>query len=290
MADFTREKMTFSFNGQAVEAHEIEVSLLAESLVAFRAIAERASKIQYGKNADLLVKVKGGFQAGSFNIDLILDWVIKNPEGAAALGVVAGAGINKIITGFVSLYKWARGKDVVVDQKNGESVTLVNEEGQVNIFNNSIFNMYVNKSSRSEAEKLTRPLDVLGMEGITLSAMGDDDGLSDIVTISREERRFFLHGERGNIRDDEDVFTLEIVYPSLDGKGANWKLFDGDAEYNVTIEDDAFLERVKKREILLGSGDMIEVRMRVVQKRPNKKLITERTVLEVLAFIPAEQA
>jgi hypothetical protein len=40
-----REEFTFAFDGAAVERHEVEVSLLAESLLALRSLAERSCKM-----------------------------------------------------------------------------------------------------------------------------------------------------------------------------------------------------------------------------------------------------
>ena len=179
---FTREEFTFSFKGAALENHEIEVSLLADSLVAFRALAERSCRIQYGKDVDLFVKVKGGFKAASFDVQLLIDWATKNLE--AAMGAAISA-IGGTIAGFIKLYKWAKGKRIEsAPAENGTSVT--NVDGQTLIFNNSAVTLYNVASARADADKLTRPLEQPGIESLNIEGATKQESAS----VLRSEQDF----------------------------------------------------------------------------------------------------
>jgi hypothetical protein len=275
----TREETTLAFSGPAVETHEIEVSLLSEALVAYRSLAERACRQRYGKDVDLIVKVKA-FRGGSFNIDLILDWSKNNPEAAIALAGLAGGTVVGIVKGFIRLCKWAKGKPVDVVEAKGEETTITNVQGTAATFNNCVITMYQSSATRNDAEKLTRPLE----HGITSITLGEGN---DAAIVKNADRSSFAQREQGVLREDEDIITLEIITPNLRGEPYGWRFYDGSVEYAADIEDADFLEKVKAKQIVFRSGDMLEARMKVIQRRPSQRLVTDRSLLEILSFIPS---
>ena len=68
-----REEITLSFDGPPVRNHEMEVSVLAQSLIAFKDLAERVNTTVNGKDVVVAVKVHGGFREGSFIVSLFVD-------------------------------------------------------------------------------------------------------------------------------------------------------------------------------------------------------------------------
>lgn len=275
-----REEFTFKFDGPAIENHEIEVSLLAESLIALRSLAERSCKIEYGTSDDLLLKVKGGFASGSFSVALILDWVNQNPAAAT----IGASSIMGIIAGLFKLFKWSRGKNIEWESGNDNTVRVTNNLGQINNFNANVVNLYLNARARNDAERLTRPLEQAGVDEISLSVDGED---GETVKIEKSEREFFGKKERGILREDEFALTLEIVIVNLRGEANGWRFFDGSSEFSATIEDESFLNEIKSGQRAFQIGDMLEVKMRMIQRRPAHRLKTDHSIIEVLSFIPA---
>jgi len=281
MSVIPREEFTFTFEGPAVERHELEVSLLAESLIALRSLAERSCKMLYGNSDDLVVKVKGGFRSGSFSVDLILDWIDKHPE-AAAIGATS---IFGAIGGLIKLYKWSKGKKIECEPQGDNNVKVTNNFGQINYYNLTVTDLYNTSGAKNDAEKLTRPLEQAGVDSIILSAEDENDN----VKIDRSEREFFGRKEAGILREDECIITLEIVTANLRGGQQGWRFFDGDSEFTATIEDETFLESVSSGQQLFKTGDMIEVIMYMIQRRPARRLKIDRSIIKVLTFIPAAE-
>jgi len=284
MSELTREQISFSFDGPGVDSHEVEVSLLAESLLAFRSLSEKATKAQHGRGVDPIVKVKGGFRAGSFIVDIVIDvvdWATKNPDAATTIG---GATVGGVVAGAIKIYKWAKGKPVEVTHSENGITHIKNRDGQISVFNNCSVAVYNTSSTKSDVEKLTRPLDRAGITSLSIQGEGEDS----TVSIDKDEREFFRQEEVGVIRDTEDILTLEIVNASLRGEPTGWRFYDGSVEFTAPLEDEEFLSTVKTGGRTFKSGDMVEVRMRAIQRRPAQRLITDRTVLQVLSFIPSE--
>ena len=71
-------------------------------------------------------------------------------------------------------------------------------------------------------------------------------------------------------------------------EGNKWRLSDGENTFYATIEDEAFLARMRQGSVSFRSGDMLRCRMEVTQVRRGGRLHTERRVLEVLEHIPTE--
>ena len=90
------------------------------------------------------------------------------------------------------------------------------------------------------------------------------------------------------LRDEENILFLEIISPSFDERGDNWRFSDGEVEFSAPILDEDFLERVRKGEILFSSTSSIEACIRTVQSRPGLRLKTERSIVKVLNFIPSK--
>lgn len=280
MNNIQREEFAFKFDGPAIKNHEIEVSLLAESLMALRSLAERSCKMKYGACEDLVLKVKGGFAPGSFSVSLILDWINQNPTAAT----IGAASIGGVITGLLRLFKWSNGKKIECETISDNTVRVINSLGQANNFNANVVNLYLSAGARSDAEKLTRPLEQAGVDEISLSVDGED---GETVKIEKNEREFFGKKERGVLREDEFTITLEIVIVNLRGEANGWRFFDGSTEFSAAIEDESFLNEIKSGQRAFQIGDMLEVKMRMVQSRPAHRLKTDRSVIEVLSFIPA---
>ena len=108
------ETFKLDFNGTAVENHEMHIGAVAEALFAFKSLAEQTNKIANGRDAFLDVRVKGGFHAGSFEIELVLDYVRQAAAAFIPLGIDNCTSILGTIVNTIQLYRWAKGRDVEI--------------------------------------------------------------------------------------------------------------------------------------------------------------------------------
>lgn len=101
------------------------------------------------------------------------------------------------------------------------------------------------------------------------------------------------------IPDPEDVvvydgtaeFAAEIVRLSFREKN-KWFLSQGQngQEISTLIRDKAFLEKVARREVVFGHGDVVRVRLHTISRRRGSEPIrSEYFIEEVLALTPAPE-
>lgn len=270
------EHFSIEFGGSAFEKHEIPAAALAQSLLALDGLALRAAEAAYGKAADVAIKVKGNLRPGSFIVDLLVQ------HGEA---VAVGAGAVTILTGVISVGKWAFGKRVKIrdEQQGGDgTVRVENEAGQSAVFNQCAINIYHNSRTASQLARLTQTLDMEGVDGISLLG----DGMP-VQTITKEERHFFRQEEGIVLTDNESEIVLEVVGPMLNGSPKCWRFSEGEdgIEFTANVEDEEFLSAVKERRHVLVNGTTILAVVRTVQRK-NVRTRTDRTVVEVKAVYP----
>jgi hypothetical protein len=86
--------------------------------------------------------------------------------------------------------------------------------------------------------------------------------------------------------EDEREMLVEIASVSFEGH--KWRLSDGQQTFHATIEDPGFLHRVEIGREKFAQGDLLRLRMRVVQtRRPDGRLHSDYHVLQVLQHIPS---
>ena len=59
-----REEFVLSYDGPAIRDHEMDIEVLATSLLSLKSLIERTNTVLNGRNASVAVKVKAGFQEG----------------------------------------------------------------------------------------------------------------------------------------------------------------------------------------------------------------------------------
>ncbi len=271
------ENFSIEFHGPAFERHEISVSALAQSLLALDGLARRSAEAAYGKDAEIDIKVKGGFQPGSFIVDLLIQ------HGERTIVAVAGA--VTILTGIIQVGKWAFGKKVKAQQpeENG-CVRVENEVGDTHVFNQCIINVYNNTRTLSQLSRLTQTLDLEGAESMRISSANADSPMEEIVT--KADRRFFRHEDGLVLTDNESETILEVIGPMLNGSPKGWRFSEGEngVEFIANVEDESFLAAVRDREHALVNGTTIRAVIRTVQRK-TVRTITDRTIVEVREVI-----
>ena len=98
-----------------------------------------------------------------------------------------------------------------------------------------------------------------------------------------------FHAPDGALREVEHTVFLEIISPSFDERGDNWRFSDGEAVFSAPVLDEEFLARVRSDEIFFSAGSMIEAGVRMVQSWSGRHLKSERSIVKVLNFIPSKR-
>ena len=70
-----REECTLKFEGPAIRNHEMDITALANGLLAFQHTIEQANSALNGKRTLISVKIKGGFTEGSLETNIIVEYI-----------------------------------------------------------------------------------------------------------------------------------------------------------------------------------------------------------------------
>ena len=260
------------FQGDALETHDIDVEILANSLLALRLIINQTNLALNGKESTCSVKVHGGFQPGSFIVEIMAG--VLPIAGTLALAYPLGSTIISNVVGLIQLYLWAKGHPIETDSEN----VITNYNGETTtVFNNCIINLYRKRSLKNSLDMLTAPLDADGVTSITLDS-------TDIkASITKQDRTIFRREAERIISDTTSEMLLYIVSPMLNGDAKGWKFSDGDTTFTATVEDETFLSNVRDGNLQMKNGDSILVVLQTTQYK-KQRILTERSILEVLQY------
>jgi len=282
-----RKEVTLIFDGPAVEQHEIDIALLTETLSAFNSLAWIACKTIYGRGSVLQVKVKADFIPGSFHIDLILDTIV-------SIGQVAGAAVSigTCIYWLIELYKRAKGSPVTENGRVGrDQVQVTNRDGVQITININTLKLYRNEHLGRILEKLTRALDKVGIDVISIST-AVKDALSNIgktLKLEKADRQIIKTKNEKKIMpviqqiEDSDCLlgeekevTLNVITPNLSGKSLGWKFYDGKKEFVAIVKDTVFLDEVRRGKRSFSADGKLKVRIRKGPSgTPPRQIITQ---------------
>lgn len=224
---------------------------------------ERVTYITNGSNSNMLVKVKGSFKPGSFDVDLVTLLTCTSVQSVVNSISVIGF-IQYNMKSLIWLFKYAKGESIKsikeIDNNNVE-LSFVNCNNVT--VNNHIANAYQDKILRKEMENFIYPLEDVGMDDITL--LHED---IEQVKITRDERKYFYS------LDDEVLVTTGTDYflvtqSNFEGKRTGWKMVlvdsinlrHGKKDFSVKIQDKKFLKSVRnQKSIITNEGTIIKAK------------------------------
>lgn len=277
------ESFSIHFIGPAFKTASISTIAVGQSLLALDILLRKAAGAAYGPNAWPEIEMRQGLEPASFTAELRLG------SNAAALPS-SSSSATAILADVISLEKWALGKPVksLDARKDSEthSVSVENAIGDRRAVDSRALSLYDSERVQIELSRLTHTLDTADAESIAIISSGGDFRMSD--TITKEDRRHFRHEAGPVLTDNETPEVLEVVDAMPDGSPTGWIFSEGEGgpRFRTAVADEKFLSDVRNGKIPLASGTSVLATVRMVQRKTDR-LITERTVVEVLEVAPA---
>lgn len=281
------------YDGPAVAEGRMNAAVLGQAILGVSRMLDGAAEAIHGDKAKLRVEIQGDFKGGSMRIDFV---ALAGVEGMlqqmslqdlAALAEILGLG-GSLAAGAVGtvigIIRWQRGRkiDRVERKQDGVHITI---EGDVIVTTPTVYNAFSSQKVREGLEGVVEPLT---QPGIEILDIGANKGPREVIT-SGEAKLFDASLAPGQELGKEEVFAfVEVIAPSFK-EGNKWRFAQGSAVFFADVLDEGFLETVKRGDIRFGQGDILRVRMLVESSRQFKKLVFDRTILEVIQHYPANQ-
>lgn len=294
--DDMSEKFHVVYDGKALDEHLMDVRDLAPAMMAINDLLIHANQEINGEKLKIELKVKANFKAGSFGIEFheILSWydqirdILTGPTVTAfanAGGILALLGMFKgPRSGLIQLYQKLKGNPPVKVEEETEGVRVYYSETEFELVDKRVLRLYRNKSIASDLNKMLEPLSKDGID--TLYVVKDVDEKNVELLIDESEVEFFKYQE---FEEDlnSDISETYVQIESVSFKEKNkWKFSNGKFFFNASISDEEFISRIDTGELRFGKGDILKVKLKVIQTIAHNKLKSEYEIIKVIEHKP----
>ena len=199
-----------SYEGKALDSHQMSVEVLAPSLLALGKLVSIANeKANNGEfKADLAVTAN--FKPGSFLVDLVLSQefgsIIATLTAPGVSATLNAYGVVCLIRDIISIKKFLKGKKPEkVIYKDNQKVQVFANNSSVTI-NHVAYNIYKNEDVAKCCEQFVAPLEKEGIDKISMTYETDE-----IASVSTTELPDFLaKGEDEPLSESERQTALQL--------------------------------------------------------------------------------
>ena len=301
--DMSNAKLQIRFDGPELQAHEMDVALLAPSLLAFGEICKEANRVLNGDRSKIRVMIRADVKANCVTIDFSVVqsvWdaaksLVKRENVASAwqilewLGFFGKAGL--VTYGLVKFLLWRR------DRKEESAETKITESGNVVVVkvvgdNNSV-------TIPQPVHQLSKNVKVVESLKQIVNPVKIENGIDDATFIRNREEQLKVDKEDASILQtvhaDSDsaepqLFTAHVVIhaPVLDTKAKKWKFKMSNHVTTIDIGETTIAKDVMQRGGI-NIGDTYKLKIEMIEReKPNGGYATEYTAKEILEFIPGQ--
>lgn len=288
------------FDGPSVENGEIDVADLAPALLALGELFSAANQALNKDRAEARLRIraseKGSFVAllsldVSFVADL-LDVFAANPDRVTAAdqllellikgGTVVGGGT----VGLFYALRFLRGKRPDKTEKNENGTTSITVGPTTIVVDQRTVVLLEDYRTREATEKFVGT--ALNAKGINKVSFDEEsDGTPELV-LTKDDIAAVKVPEPDD--DDKTETTtkrealLKIVSAQF-AEGYLWRFTDGTNTFTASMEDQDFLNRLDRSEVVLSKNDTLRCEIEETQTLVGTKLKTDAKILEVKEHI-----
>lgn len=285
-----RETLSLAYTGPALAAGEMDVRELAPALLAAAGFIEESARVLFGERMRVNVQVSAT-RKGSFDIDLVVvasfwsnmvDFL--NGDTLSALKTLGELTLGG--GSVLAVIQWLKNRKGRT-QAIGDGMVRIEIDGDSIVVPSRALELARDARVRAEAEKMTRPLEREGIDGLEVRA---GHGREPVVRIDASDRPAMQLPPVGERLVVEETRQMALGIVSLTFKENNkWRMSDGASQFYVTIEDDVFLRRVDENLEQFSKDDFLVCRVRVRAYATGKGLRTDYVIEEVIEHQSAAQ-
>lgn len=283
----TDAQFSIVYDGEALAEGAIEARDLAPALLALADVFEEAQPLVPELDARITLRVRAGFDKGSFEVHLELAKLYQqivslfSGQDATAwanlfqiLGIAGAAGV----LGLFQLIKRARGrKPTSVTIERSERVRITFEGEEPIEVDQRVWTLFNKLRVRKAIEQVIAPLFRQGIDTFRIRHQGKDS-----LKVAQDEAKYFIAPTE---HEGETISSTEtrvvIVAPSFQ-EGNKWRVSDGSRTIFVSIEDPNFVGAVQAGREAFRKGDILRVTLETRQWMDGTDLKAEHAIVKVL--------
>ncbi len=281
------------YDGPALTSNEMNVKDLAPALLAIGELLEEANDLLNERKTRVSVNIKAT-EEGSVDIVLSViqdfwnqtvslfdsDDVNAIVNAKELLGIVLLGGVGVGTSGLVGLLKWLKNRPIknVTKLEAGEFKIELND-GEIKVCNEKEIKLFRTISIRKKVEAFVKtPLLKNGVESVTFSENKERQ-----IKITKEESDYFIAPDvKEEVINEQEIETnLTMINVSFQ-KDGKWKFSDGANAFFAGIEDEEFVEKVQRNQIVFAKDDILKVILGIRQFILDGNMKAEYVIKKVL--------
>lgn len=280
-----------TYDGPALDAHTMDVRMLAPALLAFGDLCEETGKLLFGDQVTTRVEVRASFRTGSFGIDLavapqllqqIMGWFAGESATAAANGLAILGALGTTGGGLIAVLRWLRNRPIQRVETVVGGRRVLTDDGDSLIVEESVILLLQSRLVRTHLARVIEPIE---QDGIERLAFGSDAQIDTLI--ERRDAVYFHVPPPEEVLLADQTHTLSFSIVNLAFKEDHkWRLSDGQNTLFVQMADAAFLERVDRNLIRFAKGDILVAETQIKQWQGADGLRTEYTIEHVIEHRP----
>jgi hypothetical protein len=297
--------LLIKFDGPQLKSHQMDVTLLAPSLLAFGELCKQANFVLNGGNAKVTVLLSADVEARCVTLQLSV--VQMAWDAAAALlpqlnvenakHILEFLGFIKTIGGGLIPYLWWKGNR---KEKSAETNTSANGN-TVNISVVGDNNIIINKIIPESVHKLSKDAKIVENIKTMTNPVSEAYGITEQSFIYKNQRQLTIDAASArSLREaatetdtvEPQIVTAHIVLHALtlDTRSKKWKFKFNNRVEIIDIGDSTIAADTMARGGV-SVGDTYKVRLEMIErKNPKGEYVTHYKVKEVLEFTPGHRA
>jgi hypothetical protein len=293
-----------AYDGEGIVSGTIDVRVLAPALLSLGELVKSSNQILNGDSATTSLRVTSDFQSGSFEVSLLLTQnfleTVKTlfpreaVDAAGLFAAIFGAAkyTGPAIQGLLNLYKLLKGEKpraTLADQSSRTTIFVMGSGNEVHV-EKSTAQLYADDRIMGHVDQVVRPISERALDSLEVKK-----GREVIDRLERDDLPQRLLEPWPATFDDTGAAKLDapprevllrITKPNFEG--GRWSFTDGQAKFGAEITDEAFNEKVKRREEGFFAGDTLHALMRTTQRIvKDNKLEVSHTVERVIEHMHA---
>lgn len=278
----TDNKFVFklSYDSNSTADHTIDASILGTSLINMADLIKESTKVLNGEEAEARVEVQA-HEPGSFIVEFVAWLDAGGIDVLRALGLITTTSAASVGTVFAAL-KALRNRKQIEKQILNDIAEITFEDGEKVQIPVTVDKLVSNFSIRKHISEVVKKASDFE-ERATVRLLDDDDQV--IEEVEPDEVEYFKAPSRKLMAEEittEETKNVVFTVVALESK-TGWKirLPDGD-EVSARMNDEAFMERINKRERQFIKGDMFEIKLKTVERIVDGKVSTTRYIEKVI--------
>jgi hypothetical protein len=284
-----KEDMHFSivYDGEALADGTIDAKELAPALLAFADLVDEASRVVPEQKDGVTLRVRAGFEKGSFEIHLEIAklyqqfvGLFSGQDASAFANMFQIVGIGGLLGGAVGVFqliKRAKGrKPTSITIERTERVKVTFEGDEPLEVDKHVWSLFNNLRARKAIEQVIRPLRKQGIDDFKIRHKN-----KETLEVKQDEVAYFdAPSEHEGETISSSETRLMIVAPSFQ-EGNKWRVTDGSRNMFVAIQDPAFVRSVQQGSEAFRKGDFLHVTLETRQWVEGADLKAEHGILKV---------